>query len=151
MATRGTIALEYADGTVDQIYSHWDNYLSHNGRILFEHYSDPFKLQELIDLGSLSSLGQDIGTKHPFSQFEAKIPGEEYESRYGNMTTFYGRDRGESDTQACRFASFEDYVAKHQYEEFEYILRTDGNWYVSHYSNKDYTLLAPKLNALETA
>ena len=66
MATRGTIALEFADGTVGMVYSHWDNYLSHNGKILLENYTDPFKLQKLIDLGDLSSLGPDIGEKHEF-------------------------------------------------------------------------------------
>ena len=48
MGTRSTIALEYADGTVHQVYCHWDGYLEHNGRILQEHYLDPFKLQEQI-------------------------------------------------------------------------------------------------------
>ena len=66
MATRSTIALEYADGTVDQIYCHWDGYLDNNGNILREHYMDPFKVQRLMDLGDLSSLGPNIGAKHDF-------------------------------------------------------------------------------------
>lgn len=86
MATRGTIALEFADGTVGMVYSHWDNYLDHNGKILFQHYSDPFKLRDLIDLGDLSSLAANVGTKH---DFDARVEGE---------CTFYGRDRGEDDT-----------------------------------------------------
>ena len=36
MGTRSTIALEYADGTVEQVYCHWDGYVSHNGLILSE-------------------------------------------------------------------------------------------------------------------
>ena len=56
MATRSTIALEFADGTVGQVYCHWDGYLAHNGKMLQEHYSDPFKLRDLIDLGDLSTL-----------------------------------------------------------------------------------------------
>jgi hypothetical protein len=58
MGTRSTIALEFADGTVQQVYCHWDGYLEHNGKILQEHYSDPFKLRDLIDLGDMSSLGE---------------------------------------------------------------------------------------------
>jgi len=54
MATRSTIALEFADGTVGQVYCHSDGYLSYNGQVLFQHYSDPFKLQELIDNGDVS-------------------------------------------------------------------------------------------------
>jgi hypothetical protein len=42
------------------------------------------------------------------------------------------------------FKSFEDYVENHQYEEYEYILRKDGNWYVKCHS-ADYVLLADAL------
>ena len=47
MATRSTIALEFADGTVQQVYCHWDGYIDHNGKILFENYSNPFILRML--------------------------------------------------------------------------------------------------------
>jgi len=57
MGTRSTIALEFADKSVEQVYCHWDGYLEHNGQILLKHYSDPFVLQKLIDLGDMSSLG----------------------------------------------------------------------------------------------
>ena len=66
MATRSRIGILNDDGTVDSIYCHWDGYLSHNGKILFEHYTDPAVVQELIALGDISSLGIDIGEKHPF-------------------------------------------------------------------------------------
>lgn len=118
MATRSTIALEFADDTVGQVYCHWDGYLSHNGKILLENYSDPFKLRSLIDLGDLSVLAAEIGTKH---DFETQIKG---------ACTFYGRDRDESNTQAKYFENFEDYAVNHQTEEYEYILRKDGEWYV---------------------
>ena len=64
MATRSTIALEYADGTVHQVYCHWDGYLAHNGLILQEHYLDPFKVRNLINLGGLSTLRPEVGVKH---------------------------------------------------------------------------------------
>ena len=142
MGTRSTIALEFADGTVGQVYCHWDGYIDHNGRILQEHYSDPFKLRELIDLGDLSSLRPNIGVKHAFSQFE--LPAEEVEAfkaQTEDMCTFYGRDRGEQGTFAKYFKCFEYYEESHQYEEYEYILRRDGNWYVCQYG-KGYELLA---------
>jgi hypothetical protein len=119
MGTRSTIALEFADGTVGQVYCHWDGYLEHNGKILFENYSDPFKLRDLIDLGDLSSLDVKIGTKHGFDQ------------RVVSECTFYGRDRGEEGTEARYFKDFADYKANHQREEYAYILRTDGQWYVA--------------------
>ena len=127
MATRSTIALEYADGTVDQVYCHWDGYLANNGKILYEHYKDPFKVQRLMDLGDVSSLDTDIGDEHDFDD-------------RGFGTTFYGRDRGETGTGATRFKDFADYEKNHQYEEYEYVLRTDGNWYVSQYG-RPYELL----------
>jgi hypothetical protein len=57
MATRSTIALEFADGTVQQIYCHWDGYLSGVGAELVSDYSDPFELAELIAQGDTSTIG----------------------------------------------------------------------------------------------
>ena len=136
MGTRSTIALEFADGTVGVVYCHWDGYLSHNGKILLNNYMDPFKVRELIDNGSISSLGSEIGVKHPFD-----APGyyntpeyNKYKEQYGNMTKFYGRDRGETDVGAKYFKDFADYEANHQYEEYEYILRQvngESVWFVN--------------------
>ena len=112
MGTRSTIALEFADGTVQQVYCHWDGYLSHNGLILAEHYMDPFKLRDLIDQGSISSLDKVVGQKHPSGRQRVAQ----------SYTTFYARDRGEDLTKE-QFVDFQDYLDNHQYEEFEYILR----------------------------
>ena len=145
MATRSTIALEYADGTIGQVYCHWDGYLDNNGKMLLEHYSDPFKLRDLLDLGDISSLGPNIGRKHPFSQFEGDKADYEAAMAEG-MTTFYGRDRGETGVEARKFRDFDHYLREHQWEGFEYILRKDGNWYVSCYPTKFvYSLLSEAL------
>ena len=126
MGTRSTIAMEFADGTVQQVYCHWDGYLAHNGQILFQYYSDPFKLRDLIDLGDMSSLGPNIGTQHAFD----KAPEGE--------CTFYLRDRKEQGCKAKKFKDFADYKARHQYEEYEYILRNvDGKavWFVAEHGD----------------
>ncbi len=139
MATRSTIALEYADGTVDQIYCHWDGYLDNNGAILRDHYSDPFKLQQLIELGDISSLRPEIGVEHPFSSI-GTMDSAEYDRLYGNMTTFYGRDRGETGVGPKRFKDFQEYAREHQREEYEYILRNvngKAQWFVSFYGTDD--------------
>lgn len=120
MATRSTIALEFADGTVQQVYCHWDGYIEHNGQILYKHYSDPFKLQKLINLGDLSSLHPEIGTKHSFDDRDASE----------GQCTFYGRDRGETGCAARQFRDFQDYCENAQFEEYDYILRRDGQWSV---------------------
>jgi hypothetical protein len=146
MGTRSTIALEFADGTVQQVYCHWDGYLDNNGKILAEHYSDPFKLRDLIDLGDLSSLRPEVGSGHPFSQFDTTMTTEQFDALYGNMCTFYGRDRKESGTGAKKFKDYVDYVDNHQYEEYEYILRKDGIWYVKCHS-AEYVTLAEAFEA----
>ena len=131
MGTRSTIALEYADGTVEQIYCHWDGYLSHNGKMLAEHYTDPFKVRQLMDLGDMSTLQPCIGTQHAFE----KAPEGE--------CTFYKRDRNESGCGAKRFKDFADYKANHQYQEFEYILRQangKATWFVADHDGAYVTL-----------
>jgi hypothetical protein len=144
MATRSTIALEFADGTIGQVYCHWDGYLSNNGKLLDNHYTDPFKVRELIDLGGLSSLRPTIGTKHPFSHYD--VPGmtlEQYSDLYRDMCTFYGRDRGEGESDATYFKDYNRYLADGQREEYDYILRNVNGvatWFVSDHGD-DFILL----------
>ena len=128
-------------GTVcKSVYCHWDGYLEHNGQILQKHY-DSAKANQLVALGDISSLRSEIGEKHAFSKLEVPMDGEAYDKLYGDMTTFYGRDRGESGTEAKTFKDFADYAENHQHEEYEYILRKDGNWYVKAY-DRPYVPLA---------
>jgi hypothetical protein len=122
MGTRSTIALEYADGTVGQIYCHWDGYLEHNGAILQEHYSDPFKLKELLALGGFSSLRASVE-----------------ETKEGAYTQC-----GE-ELVIEKYKSIEDYYANVYGEEYDYILRNiDGQavWFVrSYYTNDQWITL----------
>jgi hypothetical protein len=151
MATRSTIALEFADGTVQQVYCHWDGYLSNNGVLLRDHYSNPFILRDLIDLGDISSLRPTIGTQHAFSKLEVPMDGDAYDKLYGEMTTFYGRDRGETGTGPKSFKDYADYVENFQHEEYAYILRKDGNWYVKCHSADFVTLTEAFESEKETA
>ena len=143
MATRSTIALEFADGTIGQVYCHWDGYLAHNGKMLQEYYSNPFILRDLIDLGSLSSLRPQIGTKHPFSMFEANMTQDEYANLYRDMCTFYERDRGERSADATYFKDYEHFLVDGQAEEYDYILRNVNGvatWFVSDHDGDFVTL-----------
>jgi len=147
MATRSTIALEFADGTIGQVYCHWDGYLAHNGKMLQEYYSNPFVLRDLIDLGSLSSLRPTIGTKHPFSMFEANMTQDEFYNLYRDMCTFYGRDRGEGQSDATYFKDYEHFLVDGQEEEYDYILRNVNGkptWFVSDHGG-DFQLLTVAL------
>lgn len=122
MATRSTIAIELEDGKVKQVYCHWDGYLDNNGQILLNNY-DRNKTEQLIALGDISSLEEEVGEKHSFDE-------------RGVGTTFYGRDRGEEDTGYKLFHDFDHYRNDHQYEEYEYILRKDDKWYVAMYGDR---------------
>jgi hypothetical protein len=142
MATRSTIAMEQPCGKVMQIYAHWDGYIDHNGKILQEHYKDKAKVYALMLLGSISSLRSEIGQAHDFdAHYDNSDPRKQW-------TVAYGRDRGERDTDARVFKDFKDYTDNHQYEEYEYIYRNDGNWYVSSYSGP-YVLLVDAIEAEE--
>lgn len=128
MATRSTIAMEQPDGRVMQIYCHWDGYLDHNGSILQEHYRDRAKVLALMLLGDVSSLRPEIGEAHEFdARYADNDPRE-------NWVVAYGRDRGETGVDSRVFKDFRDYADNHQYEEYEYIFRSDDTWYVSKYS-----------------
>ena len=143
MATRSTIALEFADGTIGQVYCHWDGYLAHNGKMLQEYYSNPFILRDVIDLGDISSLRPTIGTKHPFSQFDNGMSTEEFYALYRDMTTFYGRDRGEDNIKARYFKDYEHFLVDGQAEEYDYILRNVNGvatWFVSDHDGDFVTL-----------
>lgn len=119
MDTRGTIAVVHEDGTVSQIYSHWDNYLEHNGDILRKHYTTRGSVEELVKLGHLSSLGTWI---HPDGKHSHKDPEEE-------VCVFYGRDRGEANQEPNRFQNYTDYKQNAGWEEYNYLFK-DGLWYV---------------------
>ena len=129
MATRSTIALEFADGTVHQVYCHWDGYLEHNGRILQLHYMDPFKVRSLIDGGSVSSLAPSID----------RPEGHSFDKSVDGYTVFYARDRGE-DLQISKFKDYADYRKNAQGEEYNYILRNINGvatWFVEFYGEYD--------------
>lgn len=114
MGTRSTIAIEFADGTVQQVYCHWDGYLAHNGKILAEHYMDPFKVRALVDLGGFSSL--------------EVTPESTADTAY--------TQRGE-DLDINKYKNTDEYFDCSQQEEYDYILRNVNGvatWFVRFYA-----------------
>lgn len=131
MATRSTIAVVHEDGSVSQVYVHWDGYLENNGDILRKHYATRGSVEELVKLGDLSSLGTFI---HPTGQHNFDCPEE-------NVCVFYGRDRDETGTEPRRFTTVEQYFQEYQSEEYNYLFR-NGQWYVQcDYQFPKFTLL----------
>ena len=137
MGTRSRIAVMHGP-VAKSVYCHWDGYLDFNGRILQEHY-DSSKANQLVALGDMSALRPEIGEKHAFSQFE--LPADEVEAfkeLTENWCTFYGRDRGETDTEwkvAHTFAEFFEQV-ENGCGEWYYVMR-DGAWYCGNTYSSD--------------
>ena len=151
MGTRSRVGVMH--GTVcKSVYCHWDGYLEHNGQILQKHY-DSAKANQLVALGDISSLRSEIGEKHAFSKLEVPMDGEAYDKLYGNMTTFYGRDRGEEGCEWQVAHTFEEFLEQADGcgAEFYYVMK-DGVWYVGNFysSTALYKTLTPLAQALET-
>ena len=105
MSTRSSIAIKHEDGSIDAIYCHNDGYLTNNGVILYKNYQDPAKVQQLINLGSISSLGivpnQDPAVKKYGFLLDStefyKLSFDEQDKVWKSITgtIAYHRDRGE--------------------------------------------------------
>ena len=122
MGTRSTIAIEFADGTVSQVYCHWDGYLAHNGKILQDSYTDPFKVRALVDLGGFSSLRSTVGE----TALEAYT------------------QRGE-DLDVERYQNADEYFDTCSGEEYDYLLRNENGkavWFVRYYDTNTWITLA---------
>lgn len=129
MGTRSRIGVMHGNNC-KSVYCHWDGYLDYNGRILLEHY-DSSKANHLVALGDLSGLGKEIavpeGDEHSFDN-----PSKD-------VTTFYGRDRGEENTEFKTTDTFEKFVelCDDCGAEYYYIMK-DGEWFVgTTYSSDD--------------
>jgi len=86
MATRSNIADKTLESKIRSVYAHWDGYPECNGKILVDNYTDIEKIKQLIELGSISSLGEEIGEQQDF---------DNRESQRKEWTLAYHRDRGE--------------------------------------------------------
>jgi hypothetical protein len=87
MGTRSDIIVERLDGTWKRVYCHWDGYISHNGKMLFEHYNSQERAEAVVAPGDMSSLHEKCDKPEGHS-YETKVPG---------YSVYYGRDRGETD------------------------------------------------------
>ena len=122
MGTRSTIAIQKLDGSVEQIYCHWDGYLEHNGTILKTEYKTPELVKQLIRLGDLSSLGPRIGSINEMHSFDNPEEG---------VCVYYGRDRGEPNTSFRRFDDMTWFRLEGQWEEYNYLyVESEQHWYL---------------------
>ena len=112
MATRSRIAIENQNGTVTSVYCHHDGYIDYNGVVLQKHYAQREKVEDLIALGDLSSVGDRVSTETP--------------SR--GVTIAYHRDRSEDLNQETH-ESKEEFFAS-DYEEYGYLFTKENKWLV---------------------
>jgi hypothetical protein len=120
MATRSYIARKTPRG-YQAIYAHWDGYPEHNGRILFDHYSNSQKLGRLMSKGDISILTPIVGRKHKFEN-----------RNDARSTTFYGRDRGGKNTEAKCWGSTQQLLKAADDCGTEYVYLYDhGTWHVA--------------------
>ena len=150
MGTRSMIAIENPHSkAVKAIYCHWDGYLAHNGHILNEFYNASPKVNNLIALGDLSSLGANIGEEHPFDE---RLDVDEYKD---TRCTFYTRDRKEnapfkhfnSASEAVKHydASWCEYFYLYRYNED----LTGGTWFYKDLKGGAWKKLSKAMAKLE--
>jgi hypothetical protein len=123
MSTRSAIILKLDNGTYQGIYSHWDGYTSHNGRILFDHYKTYDKVKELVDLGSISVLAPEVKPSTASHTFKSPEEG---------VVVAYHRDRGESwDTVEPIYGkTIQSVESKIYHNGFVYVFE-NGKWTVN--------------------
>lgn len=119
MSTRSYICRENENGSFTGIYCHHDGYLTYNGALLLDHYNTPERVDKLISLGDISTLNEKID---PDPHFE-----HNFDNRQEDVSVFYGRDRGEKDTEA-RLVDLEEIDKPDSWIEYCYIFGKDGNW-----------------------
>lgn len=118
MSTRSMILIEQEDKKYLGIYCHSDGYLTHNGAMLLDHYNERKKVQELLMHGDLSYLSQrinpDPSREHSFDKPQRGV------------CIFYGRDRGESSTEATNVTLEE--LDSDPWIEYTYVFTKDNQW-----------------------
>jgi hypothetical protein len=100
MSTNAAIIAKTSDGKKKAIYLHWDGYPDHAGEML-KNYDSQELVDELIALGDLSSIEAD-----------------------SDSCIAYGRDRGESGTEATEIKSTDN--LRSIFPTAEFIYRWDG-------------------------
>ena len=122
MSTRAAIGAVQPDGTIKAIYLHSDGYPSHAGAILAGWYKKPEQVNALLELGSLSSIGEklepDQNKPHTFT------------NRQNDVVFAYHRDRGDELLPGIIYQN-QDHFFQMAMEDFwaDYLyLFNDGEW-----------------------
>ena len=123
MATRAIIA-KLDENDIQAIYSHSDNYLEHTGKILDQHYQDEDKVNELLSLGDVSIVDENIGVKIDFNDYKLRAENKQ--------CLFYARDRGEKYKQTAQLKDENELIefANKKCDAKYIYMFAYGSWYV---------------------
>ena len=137
MATRSAIAIKHGRNTIKSVSCHWDGYPEHNGRILQEYWFTPILINQLIEMGDMSSLGATIGKKVEFDATPEYIQND-FEMSISYQCVFYNRDRGEN-TSSGTFETEADFIEYYDEAGIDYFYLFDnGVWYVRDYRDAEW-------------
>lgn len=141
MSTPCRIGKRNEDGTISSIYCHFDGYVRGGvGEILALHYKDPAKVDELIGLGDLASLGWEPvenpnawkDEANPMAARAAIFSGkyqEYHEAMHPrSMCDTYRSRKGEGNVSAKKSATLEDFATlSHTAWAYAYLFE-NGRW-----------------------
>lgn len=121
MSTRSYIAKKIGEDKYLTIYCHSDGYLTYNGAMLLDHYNTPERVDALLSLGDISTLQEklepDPNLPHSF----------DYKERQEGVTVAYGRDRGDTETEA-RVFSLAQLNNESNWTEYVYVFDENNKW-----------------------
>lgn len=126
MATSATIILKTKEGKYKSIYLHNDGYPKGAGDTLKRYYKDYDKVEKLISLGNISSLGQEPISSpdlwHKLDDMFYTMAHPEYLDKY----TLAYKDRGETGQEAQVAQELAYAIGGTNYS----YLYKDGKWYM---------------------
>lgn len=114
MSTRSNIAIQTVEG-IKAIYCHFDGYLEGVGKILQEYYDTEERVNQLIKLGDIRSLQENLSDIEPY---------EEPLTVYENEQEYIQ-------------------ILKH-WIEYAYLFK-NGEWYVASYSDTEFSPIIVKI------
>ena len=121
MSTRSYIAKQIGNNQFRTIYCHSDGYLTHNGAMLLDHYSDVEKLDELLSLGDISCLAPTVNPD------PSKPHSFDYDVRQDGVVVAYGRERGDKDVEAKNFTA-RQLTSEETWIAYIYIFDKNNKW-----------------------
>lgn len=113
MGTPANIVALHSSGRWGVSYINYDGYVEGVGMTLFEFYADQNRVDALLELGHLSSLGQTLDPKH---------------------TESYARDRDEEDVDTDYYDTYAQALAEAHDHPGQYLYAWEGHYW--HYKGR---------------